>query len=167
MKLVKNYKIKLTIISIFLVFIDLYSKQYFKNILEWNNLNNMYFFSKDNIINNYINLTLYYDDWIAFWIYIWNIFIKFLTLGLIIFLIYFFIKEILVLKNKYLGAWFIFIISWAIWNWIERILNWRVIDFINVKYFTIFNIADILISIGAFILIFNYVFLYDKWDTNN
>jgi len=167
MKLVKNYKIKLTIISIFLVFIDLYSKQYFKNILEWNNLNNMYFFSKDNIINNYINLTLYYNDWIAFWIYIWNIFIKFLTLGLIIFLIYFFIKEILVLKNKYLGAWFIFIISWAIWNWIERILNWRVIDFINVKYFTIFNIADILISIGAFILIFNYVFLYDKWDTNN
>ena len=50
------------------------------------------------------------------------------------------------------------ILSGSIGNGIDRIFNGYVIDFIKIKFidFPIFNIADIAINIGVFILIINY-----------
>jgi signal peptidase II len=44
-------------------------------------------------------------------------------------------------------------ITGLVGNLIDRIVYGSVIDFINLKFWPIFNVADILISIGALILI--------------
>ena len=63
------------------------------------------------------------------------------------------------IKNlKLLDLSFWLILAWAIWNWYERIFNEKVIDFIWVKYFSVFNLADTFISIWA--IIYLYLILY-------
>jgi signal peptidase II len=47
------------------------------------------------------------------------------------------------------------LITGAILNFIDRIRYGFVIDYFNLKYFTVFNLADIMIVIGVIILIIN------------
>ena len=87
--------------------------------------------------------------------------LKYLTIILIIGIFYYYFYEKKNIKNKkLLDLSFWLILAWAIWNWIERIFNEKVIDFIGVKYFSVFNLADIYITIWAFIylLILSWVF---------
>ena len=72
---------------------------------------------------------------------------------ILIYLIFF--KGRLNLNNRYGLS---LILAGSLGNGIDRILKGYVIDFINFKLidFPIFNIADIAINIGCFILIFNY-----------
>lgn len=56
-------------------------------------------------------------------------------------------------KNTFLIWPFGMIIAGAISNLIDRILYGGVIDFINVPYFTVLNMADIYISLAAFYLV--------------
>jgi signal peptidase II len=51
------------------------------------------------------------------------------------------------------------ILAWAIGNGIERVFRWYVIDFIGVEYFSVFNLADSFITIGAILYIY---YLYKK-----
>lgn len=51
----------------------------------------------------------------------------------------------------------ILILSGGLSNIIDRIYFGCVIDFINLKIWPVFNLADIYITIGAIILIFSYV----------
>jgi signal peptidase II len=62
------------------------------------------------------------------------------------------------LKNWLLKTGFTLIISGAISNIIDRIYFGCVIDFIDLRIWPVFNLADIYITIGAIILIFFYVF---------
>jgi len=57
--------------------------------------------------------------------------------------------------NKYALS---FILAGSIGNGIDRIFNGYVIDFIKIKFidFPVFNIADIVINIGALILVLTY-----------
>ena len=56
-----------------------------------------------------------------------------------------------------------FILGGTIGNGLDRIINGFVIDFINLNFLTfpVFNIADIFINIGFFLLIFN-IFKYNR-----
>ena len=55
-----------------------------------------------------------------------------------------------------------FILAGALSNIIDRLVCGYVIDYLELKYFTVFNIADIMISISALILIiFNLNKKYD------
>lgn len=47
-----------------------------------------------------------------------------------------------------------FILAGAIGNGIERVFHGYVVDFISLKYFAVFNIADTWISIGACLILF-------------
>lgn len=78
-------------------------------------------------------------------------FLKIITLILIFWIFYYYFKEEKNKKDKVIDLAFWLILAWAIWNWIERILNSFVIDFIWVKYFSIFNLADSFIFIWVFI----------------
>jgi len=80
-----------------------------------------------------------------------------LIIGLIVF--YYFKYEKRYIINQIA---FGLIVGWALWNWVERIFNSVVIDFINLKYFAIFNFADIFINIWVIILIINYLALCKK-----
>lgn len=111
----------------------------------------IYLLEKINIISNFFYLQFTLNPWIAFWIKVNPLFLKILTIFLIIIIFYYYKIEEKKENSKLFDISFALILSWAIWNWIERVLNWNVIDFLWVKYFSIFNLADSFITIGAII----------------
>jgi len=117
-----------------------------------------------NIVWDYLYFKQVYNSWIAFGIQIPFWLLKIWTIVLIIWIYYYYIlelKEEKIQKNKkIINFSFWLIISGAIWNAYERVFNEKVIDFVWVKYFSIFNMADSFIAIWAIILIYYY---YKKW----
>jgi lipoprotein signal peptidase len=108
---------------------------------------------------DFLYLQFVKNSWIAFSISL--PFLKIITIILIIWIFYYYIKDI---KNervniKDLSFWLI--LWWAVWNWIERIYFSEVSDFIWVKYFAVFNFADIFITIWV-ILYLIYLFKSKK-----
>ena len=132
------------IILIVLVTLDLVTKK----------LASIYLLEKINIISDFFYLQFILNPWIAFWIKINPIFLKILTIFLIIVIFYYYKTETKKEKNKLFDISFVLILSWAIWNGIERVLNSNVIDFLWVKYFSIFNLADTYITIGAMLYLY-------------
>ncbi len=57
------------------------------------------------------------------------------------------------LKSKKIEFGFIFILGGAVGNLIDRIIYLNVIDFIDLKYWYIFNLADMFIVIGVFLVL--------------
>ena len=92
-----------------------------------------------------------------------RLFLSFISVISTIILSYFiFIRE-----NKLINKYGLsFILAGSIGNGIDRILNGYVIDFIKIKSidFPVFNIADIVINIGVFILIISYFRYKNKFD---
>jgi len=116
-----------------------------------------------NIIWNYVYLTFIENTWIAFSIQIPSLFLKIITISLIIWIFYYYKieKKKILEKTKLLDISFWLILAWAIWNAIERVFNEKVVDFIWVKYFAIFNLADSFITIWAIIYIY-YEYINNK-----
>ena len=118
-------------------------------------LANIYLQNKINILWDFLYFQYILNPWIAFWIKVNTILLKIITILLIIWIYYYYIDERKKIKNKkIIDISFSLILAWAIWNWIERVLNSNVIDFIWVKYFSIFNLADSFITIWAIIYIY-------------
>lgn len=136
------------IIIISLVF-DLITKNIALNFLN----------EKIDIFWNFFYLQYFENTWIAFSMQL--PFIKIITIILIIWIFYYYFKEEKKKNSKLVDISFWLILWWAIWNWFERICNSKVIDFIWVKYFSIFNFADFFISIWAFLYII-YIFKNKK-----
>lgn len=128
--------------------LDLFSKYLAYIFLQW----------QKNILWDFLYFKYVENTWIAFSIQIPSFFLKILTITLIIFIFHYYKKEIKVEKDKrnicLLNISFWLILSWAIWNWVERVFNEKVIDFIWVKYFSVFNLAD------SFIFIWAIIYLY-------
>ena len=143
-----KYNPKQTKLNIYMVFyitiiasiiIDLFTK----------NLAFTYLQDKVSIIWDLFFLRYTENTWIAFSI---NLpFLKVITIILIIWIFYYYFKEEKKKNNIFVDISFWLILGWAIWNWIERIINSKVIDFIWVENFSIFNLADSFITIGAII----------------
>lgn len=93
---------------------------------------------------------------IAFSIKLPLLLLKIITIILIIAIFYYYRSE---LKNtdknqKLLHISFWLILAWAIWNGVERVFNSKVIDFLWVEGFSVFNLADSFISVGAILYLF-------------
>jgi signal peptidase II len=125
------------------VFVDLYSKF----------LASDYLINETNLIWDFVFLKLIENPWIAFSILMPPIIIKILTIILIIWIFYYYYTDIRKLNLPLLDVAFWLIIWWAMANWYERIINEKVIDFIGVKWFSIFNLADSFITIWAIIFV--------------
>lgn len=124
---------------IFWIIIDLFSKFLAKNYLQ----------NEIKIFSDFFTLNYVENKGIAFSI---NVpFLKILTIILIFWIFYYYFREEKIKNDKIIDFSFWLILAWAIWNWIERIFNWFVIDFLSVKYFSIFNLADVFITIWAII----------------
>ena len=133
------------IIIIIWVMLDLVTK----------NLANIYLQDKINILWDFLYLGFIRNPGIAFWIEVYPILLKIITISLIILIFYYYKWERRINKRtKLLDISFWLILAWAIWNGIERVFNSNVIDFIWVKYFSIFNLADSFITIGAIIYMY-------------
>jgi len=75
-----------------------------------------------------------------------------LIIPLTIILLYFFVSAI---KNKKteISSALLFIILGAISNLYDRIMYGYIIDYVHIKYFTVFNLADVMICGGILLLI--------------
>lgn len=132
------------IILVSWIIIDFVSK-YFANI---------YLQNKVQILWDFVYLQYILNPWIAFWVKVNPILLKILTICLIIIIFYYYRYEKNENNSKLLELSFWLVLAWAIWNAIERIFNSNVIDFIWVKYFSVFNLADSFISIWAIIYLY-------------
>lgn len=143
----KINEIKMTFytILIFWIILDILSK----------NIARIYLQNKINILWDFFYLQYILNPWIAFWIKLPTFIIKVLTIFLIIVIFYYYKSERKKIQNtKLLDFSFWLILAWAIWNAIERILFSNVVDFLWIKYFFIFNLADSFISIWAILYIY-------------
>ncbi|MDD2693870.1 MAG: signal peptidase II [Candidatus Gracilibacteria bacterium] len=116
-------------------------------------------YCRDNIISftDFFSLHLSYNSGIAFSLPIHGIMLQIITLLLIGGILYQYFSVEYPKKSKLLDAGYVLILSGALSHAYERIFVGHVVDFIAVKYFAILNIADIFISVGAFLLILAYV----------
>ncbi len=126
---------------VLVIFFDLYSKNFALNYLQ----------EKVNILWNFFFLKYAENTWIAFSIPLEWLALKIITIILTWAIIFYFFKYEYNEKNKLLSVSFWLILWWAIANWYERIFNEKVIDFLWIKYFVIFNFADVAITTGAII----------------
>lgn len=147
----KYFKIYELYIIVTLVFFDFITKYFFSIFLGS---------KKINLIWDFIFLELYKNKWIAFSLEL--PFLKILTILIIFLIIFYYIKYERVKNNKIINTSFILIISGALWNARERIFLWEVTDFIWIKYFSIFNFADIYINIWIIIYLIIIVLKKDK-----
>jgi len=139
----KNFFIIIMCI-VFLVIIDQVSKYCFFNLQLFNN-------------NYFITRTL--NIGISWWISFIKVdILKIIVWSILIFIIYLYYKKLIPTIP------FIFILSWWFWNFIDRLIYSWVRDFINLHLFPIFNVADILISIWFWLIL--YYLMSNKLDLN-
>lgn len=89
-----------------------------------------------------------------------------LTVVLVGIMIWYFIKN----KNIVLRLALAFLISGALGNFIDRLLRGFVVDFLDFYpfgyNFPIFNIADVCVNVGAFLLVYYVLFIYKDPENN-
>lgn len=141
---------------VFLIFIDYLSKNLVKHYIE----NDFY------RLNEFLTIQIIYNRGIAFSIFdssssLVNNILSIIIGLIILFLLYTFIKGFnRFYKTEFIG--YMLLIGGALGNFLDRIINGSVLDFIVVNYKQIyfpavFNIADIMISFGVLLIIINYI----------
>lgn len=95
-----------------------------------------------------------------------QVFFAILTPILLLALVYIMLKMPRVKKFSILNGIIIFLISGAIGNYIDRILNNYVVDFIyfSLINFPVFNIADCYVTVAVFVLLVVVMFFYKDED---
>lgn len=152
---------KKKIIYIIMLILLLVSIDFISKIFVINFLKNDFI-----IINNFLKFTYLKNSGAAFGILSGNII--FLILITIFFIYYIIVEMKNNINNKLPLISYILILSGACGNLIDRVLRKYVVDFISFKIFgkdmAIFNIADIYITFGVFLLFFIMIkeFLYAR-----
>ncbi|WP_296113670.1 signal peptidase II [uncultured Anaerococcus sp.] len=118
----------------------------------------------DNPINGpIINLTYLENRGAAFGILQdKRVFFILITVAIVIYLLYYFFKTYKS-NPKILNISLAFIISGALGNFYDRLINGYVVDFIEFSFFKfpVFNIADILVTLGCGLMIIYMVFVHE------
>jgi signal peptidase II len=114
-----------------------------------------------NLINNHLYFNFQANENIAFSIPLGNqialIFSIIISFLLIIFIVHLYKKR----TNKLILIPLLFLLFGSISNIIDRLLYSFVVDYLYIPWFTVFNIADAMISVSAIFLII-FVFIKDK-----
>ena len=152
MPLNKKKTIALATTIVFLITLD----RFFKSLSLAGYLN-----KPVKIIGNIISLQFSKNYYIAFSIpvsgLLLNIVITLIIIGLIIYLIYLFKKKL----DFNIFILISLIVLGAISNLFDRIKFGYVVDYIDLKYFTVFNIADVMI-VGGVLGLFYYSIRLEK-----
>ncbi len=104
------------------------------------------------ILGKYFIFILAKNKYIAFSLPVSGIFLNFIIVFTIVVLLYFFIYNCQK-KNKFIFIPLIFIILGATSNLYDRLKYGYVVDYLYLPYFTVFNIADVMIVVAALFLI--------------
>ena len=123
------------------------------------------------LINDFISFNKVFNKGVVFGIghtdlLFFNILITIAIAIILVFLIYYFICNQKYFSRTALIAWS-FLIGGGAANFIDRLLNGHVTDFIIIHYENyyfpgIFNVADTFISISIFLLIIDLIFNHEK-----
>jgi signal peptidase II len=107
-----------------------------------------------NLISNFLSLVLVYNQGIAFSLPVPSFLIIPVLLGIVVCgtILAYFLGD---WENKIWGDAFSLILAGAIGNLIDRIMWGQVIDFIKVGWWPIFNVADILITGGGMLVVYD------------
>tara|TARA_Y100000589_G_C27130057_1_gene620209 strand:- start:555 stop:1016 length:462 start_codon:yes stop_codon:yes gene_type:complete len=143
-KTIIKTKIKVTILFLTIVFIDQLTKYLVKNNIFNIKFQNLYLFTINFAKNNGAAFNLFSNN---------QLFLLFVSLFSSIILIYLLYYGNNIIKiEKYALA---FVLAGSLGNGIDRLIYGYVTDFIdlNIINFPIFNIADISINIGLFLII--------------
>ncbi|WP_367670548.1 signal peptidase II [Sodalis-like secondary symbiont of Drepanosiphum platanoidis] len=155
-KIFKYFKNKYYLnLILIIIFLDFFSKKIIKNYL---------IYRKNFYVSNYFNLfyTCNYGISFGYLSYLGkNIpYILIITITIILF---FLIKQFYFLKNVsiFIKIGYCFIIGGTISNLLDRIINKKIIDFIdfhiNKYHYPTFNFADIFILLGTLLIIKNFI----------
>ena len=129
------------------VFIDRLTKIYFVHLLDLN--------ESIAVIKNVVHFTLVHNTGIAFGLFkdcgFVFVIIPLILTGLLIYNIYYY-RNSEQLSRTYIVA-FSLILGGAIGNLFDRITLGHVIDFIDLRVWPVFNIADSAITVGAAIIL--------------
>jgi signal peptidase II len=137
-------RIKFFLIFLILIFLD--------QITKFLILENLFFGKSQKIFENFLYFTLVKNTGAAFGILSgFNFLFIFLTFLFILFVIS--IYKNLKYLNDFVKYGILLQFSGAISNLIDRIRLGYVIDFIDLKFWPVFNLADIFITIGTFFII--------------
>lgn len=105
------------------------------------------------IIGDLLSFTFTANYFIAFSLPFSGPILNILIALIIIFLFYYLYYSAKQENNKLLTASFLLILVGAISNFIDRVTFGYVVDYIYLKHFTVFNLADVYISCGALLAI--------------
>ena len=139
-----NYKKKIIVLSTILATTDLISKYAAKKyLISWNI--DLFLWAK---------FVLVYNQWIAFSIPIkWLI--QIIASFIVLWILFYYANKNWNFKKNLAIVSISLITSWAIWNLYERILFWKVTDFISAfSWYPTFNLADSFIFIGVILILF-------------
>lgn len=132
-------------IILLLVWLDQGSKYLFYN-LKWGDS----FFLLNPVFNTGISRSIQFP---------FLLIVLFSLLGIVFF--------IYALSKKWINWWmFIFFISGAVGNLLDRILIWGVRDFIVLGSFPVFNFADTFLTIGVILLLTDEILLLQSKEKN-
>lgn len=135
------------LITISIVFIDRVTKLFFTDLLQLG--------ESIPVIRNVLHMTMVHNTGIAFGFFkdqgIVFIVIPIIAIILLIFNIYYYRQNDEVLSRTYIMG-FSLILAGAIGNLVDRIMYGYVIDFIDIRFWPVFNVADSAITVGALII---------------
>jgi signal peptidase II len=158
MKILKDLISKELVFIIMIFLIDRLTKIYVITKFD-NNLSLNLFESK------YLNFHLIWNDGIAFGLLSSSNDFFYNVITFIIFLIIIVLIRMLINSTKLEKIALIFVIGGACGNFLDRIIYKSVPDFIDLHYnnfhWFVFNVADIFVTVGVILLIFNEIF-YEK-----
>lgn len=113
------------------------------------------FLGEYNLVGSFLKFNFTANEYIAFSLPVKGVFFNIILL-ILIFLIFVFCI-FLWYKKKYEEFFgFLLIFSGALSNLIDRFKHSFVIDYLDLMYFTVFNLADVLIFCGSVFLLFFY-----------
>jgi len=147
-----QFDIFLALITVSLtVFFDRITKIFFSDILSVG--------ESFPLIRNFIHMTLVHNTGIAFGLFknqgVVFIIIPIIAIVLLVFNIVYY-RNTKELSRSYIIA-FSLILGGAIGNLIDRILFGYVIDFIDLRFWPVFNVSDSAITVGAVIIAFKCI----------
>ena len=151
----KKKKIILSLLIIFLIFfLDRISKIYILNIAENQGIVEI-------IINPFLNIILVWNSGIGFGLFQIEQAFAYNLITVMILLINLLIIYLLVYAKDIQKIFFAMILGGSLGNFFDRIYYSAVPDFIDLNYngyhWFVFNVADIFITIGIFLLIFSEI----------
>lgn len=107
------------------------------------------------LLGQWLSLRLAFNRGIAFSLPLPLALTLSLSLTVLVLLFYLLVKSFKAYKS--LEFWgLILLFTGAASNWLDRLKWSAVVDYFDLKYFTIFNLADILIVVGIFLLILSF-----------